>query len=102
LYRHAYFCLGNFSEAVDAYERGLQLEPGNQSMKQSLASAKQRLEEKDSVSSSSRAAPAGAGGLGGMDFASMMSNPNFMNMASQMMSNPAIGQMLKNPAIAQM
>ncbi|KAJ1563734.1 hypothetical protein HK405_000970, partial [Cladochytrium tenue] len=102
---HAYFCLGEYSSAVDAYERGLRLDPGNQSMKQSLSAAKDRLGTSGSSSSTAtRSDPAAAagGGPGGLDFASMLNNPNFMNMASQMMSNPAISQMLNNPAIAQM
>ncbi|KAJ1569308.1 hypothetical protein HK405_006837 [Cladochytrium tenue] len=101
---HAYFCLNEYSSAVDAYERGLRLDPGNQSMKQSLSVAKDRLGTSGSSSSTAtRSDPAAAGGgPGGLDFASMLNNPNFMNMASQMMSNPAISQMLNNPAISQM
>ncbi|KAI9343451.1 hypothetical protein DFJ73DRAFT_841641 [Zopfochytrium polystomum] len=103
---HAYFCLGSFADAVDAYERGLRLDPGNQSMKQSLVTAKQKLDESGAgkaATSSRGASGAGAGaGAGGLDFGSMLSNPAFMNMASQFMSNPAMSQMLNNPAIAQM
>ncbi|KAJ3218844.1 Adenylate kinase 7 [Dinochytrium kinnereticum] len=103
---HAYFCLGEFSDAVDAYERGLRLDPGNQTMKQSLAAAKQKMDETSGVRGGADDAMGGMpglpGGAGGLDFASMLSNPNFMSMASQMMSNPAVGQMLNNPAVAQM
>jgi hypothetical protein len=85
---HAHFCLGNFADAVDAYERGLRLDPSNASMKQSLAAAQQKLDETDgAVSRDAGAGGAGVGGIpglgggpGGMDFASMLSNPNFMNM----------------------
>ncbi|KAJ3158331.1 hypothetical protein HK101_001358 [Irineochytrium annulatum] len=106
---HAYFCLGNFQEAVDAYERGLRLDPGNASMKQSLTAARQKVSEAGGDSGTGPSEGAGGlggipglGGAGGMDFASMLSNPNFMSMASQMMSNPAVSQMLNNPAVAQM
>ncbi|KAI8854405.1 hypothetical protein BC829DRAFT_379888 [Chytridium lagenaria] len=105
---HAHFCLGDFKEAVDAYERGLRLDPGNQSMKQSLAAARNKLDEAGGVtrdvdsSESAGGFPGMPGGAGGMDFASMLSNPNFMSMASQMMTNPAVSQMLNNPAVAQM
>ncbi|KAJ3031258.1 UNVERIFIED_CONTAM: hypothetical protein HDU68_005597 [Siphonaria sp. JEL0065] len=102
---HAYFCLGNYTEAIEAYEMGLKLDPTNASMKQSLASAKGKIGE---VGSSSRSAPSSAGnpfagGAGGMpDLGSMLSNPEFMKMASNMMQNPAISQMMKNPAVAEM
>ncbi|KAJ3333440.1 hypothetical protein HDU76_008062 [Blyttiomyces sp. JEL0837] len=104
---HAHFCLGNFAEAVDSYERGLRLDPGNQSMKQSLSAARQKLDESAGAPTSRDAGlgaglGGGGGGPGGLDFASMLSNPNFMNMASQMMNNPSISQMLNNPNIAQM
>ncbi|KAJ3406263.1 hypothetical protein HDU80_011614 [Chytriomyces hyalinus] len=109
---HAHFCLGNFAEAVESYESGLRLDPGNAAMKQSLASAKARLAESgvEGASSSKKSAPANpfAGGMPGMgaggmpDFASMMSDPNFMKMASSMMGNPQIAEMMKNPAIAEM
>ena len=42
---HALFCEGRFSEAVEAYEKGLELDPANQSMKNSLATAKSRVQE---------------------------------------------------------
>ncbi|KAJ3110056.1 hypothetical protein HDU96_006946 [Phlyctochytrium bullatum] len=96
---HAYFCLGQFKEAVDAYERGLRLDPENASMKQSLAAARQKI---DGPSSPANSSLPDAGSPAGLDFASMLGNPNFMNMASQMMSNPAVSQMLNNPAVAQM
>jgi hypothetical protein len=42
------------------------------------------------------------GGLGGLDLGSIMSNPGFMQMASQFMSNPAFSSMLQNPQMAEM
>ncbi|KAJ3281704.1 hypothetical protein HDU79_010544 [Rhizoclosmatium sp. JEL0117] len=107
---HAYFSLGNYAEAVEAYEMGLNLDPTNAAMKQSLAAAKDKVGGVAASSSSSKkSAPAGnpfaglGGGAGGMpDLASMMSNPEFMNMAAKMMNNPAVAQMMKNPAVAEM
>ena len=55
-------------------------------MKQSLAVAKHKVEELSSVSTSEPrstnplAGLGGLGDLGGMDFASMMGNPDFMKM----------------------
>lgn len=81
--------------------KGLEIEPENATMKQSLATTRAKLDEVSQVVD--QAAPAatngmpGMGGMGGMDFASMMSNPNFMSMAATMMQNPNISSMLNNP-----
>jgi small glutamine-rich tetratricopeptide repeat-containing protein alpha len=92
MYRHGHFCLGNFEEAIDAYERGLRLDPGNASMKQSLSAAKQKLSESGGGSSSAATTRGGGipgmgegglpdlGGMGGL--ASMMNNPMFMSMGN--------------------
>ncbi|KAI8909650.1 hypothetical protein EDD86DRAFT_205953 [Gorgonomyces haynaldii] len=102
---HALFGLGNYKEAVEAYENGLKLEPTNQSMKQSLAAAQQKA-----GIVSEKAAPQTP------DLASMMANPNLMNMAADMMKNnpglanmfagqggaPDIGSLMNNPAIMNM
>ena len=86
---HAHFCLTNYKEAVEAYEKGLELDPENSTMKSSLATARMKLSEVGTRASPSastappRSAP-GAGGPGGMDFASMLSNPNFMSMGMRL------------------
>ena len=99
LYSHAYFSLGKYQEAVEAYEKGIALDPNSELMKQSLATAKSKLASggsatvNDSNDSLTEAAPRetgaggfpgfpGAGGPGGMDIGSMLNNPNFMNMGN--------------------
>jgi small glutamine-rich tetratricopeptide repeat-containing protein alpha len=78
---HAEFCLGNYSAAVDAYKRGLEKDPNNASLKQSLAAAEQKNATSVATSDSNKSNSSGGGNpFGGMDFASMMSDPNFMNM----------------------
>ncbi|KAJ3304288.1 hypothetical protein HDV03_002903 [Kappamyces sp. JEL0829] len=103
---HAEFCLGNYENAVDAYTLGLEKEPNNASIKQSLAAAKSKVQSSSvSAPGASRGAggaPGGMPNLAGMDFAAMMRDPNIMNMAQSMMSNPAMANMLNNPALAQM
>ncbi|KAJ3042548.1 hypothetical protein HDV00_007082 [Rhizophlyctis rosea] len=105
---HAYFCLAKYEEAIEAFEKGLRLDPNNAVLKQSLKRAQDKWKEVGGSAESDRsvagndAGADGGAGAGGFDFASMMNNPNFMNMASQMMNNPAISSMLQNPAIAQM
>jgi len=45
----------------------------------------------------------GGGGGGGMpDLASLMSNPQFMSLAQQMMANGGLEQMMQNPSVANM
>lgn len=114
---HAYFSVGKYKEAVTAYEKGLELEPDNQTMKSSLATARTKARDNE-VAPSARGGP-GAGGaglppgfpdLGGLgggaggvpDFASLMSNPAVMNMAQQMMQSGALDSLLSNPAMQQM
>lgn len=98
----ALFYDGNYSRAVDAYTRASELEPDNESYKQDLKQADEKLK------SSGQALSAGASGMpnlfggGGMpDFsqmASMMNNPQFMNAATQMMQNPEFSGMIANMA----
>jgi small glutamine-rich tetratricopeptide repeat-containing protein alpha len=103
----ARFSLGKFSDAIEAYTQGLTLDPGNESMKQGLSAAEQKLKEPMAAATASSQKDAdmpraggggapGAGGLGGMDFASLMNNPAIMNMAQQFMSNPDMAGMLGN------
>merc|ERR1712093_205269 len=118
---HALFSLGRYSEAADAYEKGLELEPANASMKGSLVTARARAGESSdadadegsvtSPSQQSRSPPAnnpfaglaGLGGGGGMpDLGSLLNNPQLMSMAQQMMANGGLEQMMQNPMMRQM
>lgn len=76
---HARFSLGEWDAAVQAYEDGLAIEPGNANIKQSLATARAKADEEAAKSepgpskqaASSRGAASGgagggAGGGGGM------------------------------------
>ncbi|KAM0747548.1 TPR-like protein [Meredithblackwellia eburnea MCA 4105] len=121
---HALYSSGDYKGAVDAYEEGLKKDPGNATMKSSLATAKSRLpttsaedddDDEEEESSSAAATTRGAGGAGagaggfpnfgagGMpDLAGLMSNPAIMQMAQQMMANGGLEQMMNNPMIRQM
>ncbi|GMK55236.1 hypothetical protein CspeluHIS016_0202920 [Cutaneotrichosporon spelunceum] len=116
---HAQFSLGEFQKAVDAYEAGLNLEPNNNNMQSSLATAKARLREQAPERSTSTSSPAAGGGMpdlsslasmfggggggGGMpDLAEMMRNPQMMAMAQQMMANGGMERLMSNPNIRQM
>ncbi|CAO3611230.1 unnamed protein product [Cunninghamella blakesleeana] len=101
---HAYFCLDKFEEAVTAYEKGLELDPNNATLKSSLATAKSKIEGQSldrSANNNTRGMPgAGAGGL--PDIGSLLNNPALMNMAQQMMQSGALDQFMNNPNMARM
>lgn len=107
--RHAYFCLNKFDDAVEAYEKGLELDPNNATLKSSLATAKSKI---NSSSVERSAAPESSGAAGGMpnlggaggmpDLGSLLNNPALMNMAQQMMQSGALDNLMSNPNIARM
>lgn len=119
---HALFSAGRYQEAVDAYQKGVEVDPTNSVMKSGLETAKQHAKKSDSTptspSNQSRDVAGGAGagadplaglagmgggGQGGMpDLASLMNNPMLAQMAQQMMGNGGLEQMMNNPMIQQM
>uniref|UniRef100_A0A673IX50 Small glutamine-rich tetratricopeptide repeat-containing protein alpha n=1 Tax=Sinocyclocheilus rhinocerous TaxID=307959 RepID=A0A673IX50_9TELE len=76
--------LNKYSEAVSFYKKALELDPDNDTYKANLQIAEQKMEGQ----------PSPAGGLGGVDLAGLLSNPGFMNMASNLMNNPQVQQMM--------
>jgi small glutamine-rich tetratricopeptide repeat-containing protein alpha len=94
----ALYALGRYQEAVDAYQKGLELDPNNEIMKQSLEKAKSQLSTDISAQERSAGPTAGGNGAGaaaGMDFASLLNNPALMQMAGQAMQNPQMASMLQ-------
>ncbi|TRY82612.1 hypothetical protein DNTS_032565 [Danionella cerebrum] len=77
--------LNKYSEAVSYYKKALELDPDNESYKVNLQIAEQKMRETQSTP---------AGGLGGVDLAGLLSNPGFMNMASNLMNNPQVQQLV--------
>lgn len=108
--RHAYFCLNKYQDAVEAYEKGLELDPSNATLKSSLATAKSKLNSgsvERSVPAESSAGGAGGlpnfGGAGGMpDLGALLNNPALMSMAQQMMQSGALDNLMNNPNVARM
>jgi small glutamine-rich tetratricopeptide repeat-containing protein alpha len=110
---YAHYQLGRYSESIAAYRAALQLEPNNKDWQQALDNA---LRKEEAAKRPVGARSGGGGGGGGMPggmgdlaglmnnpaLASMMggaggldgimSNPAFMQMAQQVMSNPAMMQ----------
>ena len=62
---HARFSLGEWDGAVQAYEDGLEIDPGNATMKASLATARAKAKEEEGASAATTSRGAGAGGAGG-------------------------------------
>ncbi len=85
---------------MQAYQDGLERDPGNSAMQTSLAAA----QAKAGTAVQPQAPSAAAGGMGGgMDFASILSNPSFMSMAQTMMSgNPQMAGLMDSPAVKSM
>jgi len=104
---HAYFCLNKYSEAVDAYEKALELDRGNATIQNSLNAAKAKMGSVDRSAETSSAPSGGLPNLGGAgggmpDLGSLLNNPNIMNMAQQMMQSGALDNLMSNPDVARM
>jgi small glutamine-rich tetratricopeptide repeat-containing protein alpha len=105
---YAHYQLGRYGEAVASYRAALNLEPNNKDWQQALDNALKREEAGRRKASASKSGGGGGampdlaglmnnpalasmlGGGGGLE--GMMSNPAFMSMAQQVMSNPALMQ----------
>lgn len=82
----AYSSMNKHKEARDAYKKALEMEPDNESYKSNLQLAEEQLAQSN----------AGGRGVMGMDLMSMISNPAVLNIAQQMMSEPALQNFMRN------
>jgi small glutamine-rich tetratricopeptide repeat-containing protein alpha len=81
--------MNKHEEAIEAYRTALQIEPDNQDYKNNMEVTQQRVLEQN------EAGPAGGvPNLGGIDFAAALNNPQLVNMATRMMTDPSIQNML--------
>ena len=88
----AYASLNDHHRARDCYKRATELDPTNDSYRSNLSIAEEKvaeLERQDPLS-------ALAGGLGNFDIGSVLQNPALMQMASQVMSDPAMQNLMTN------
>jgi len=118
MHRHALFASGKFSEAAGAYQRGLEIDPGNSVLKSGLETSRSQAaaaptpNQNESLSRGAPGGGAGAGGnpmaglaglMGGMggggggmpDLGALLNNPAIMQMAQQMMGNGGMEQIMK-------
>jgi len=88
----AYFSLGKYKEAIDAYRKAVELDPNNTALKDSLQAAEVKYQE--TAISGSNDASFDPSLLG--NFGQLFNNPQMMNLAQQMMNNPALMNMANN------
>lgn len=79
----AYCNLQNYEEARKAYARAVELDPTNASYQANLNLAEEQIQVSQQQPQQHRRAP------GPLDFARLINNPNVVNIASQMMNDPA-------------
>lgn len=78
---HAFVNMNDYQRAHDAYKKAFELEP-NETNESNLQLCEKKMAEANQKKQSSNPLCAGFGGLD-----SMLNNPNFLDMAQQMMSN---------------
>lgn len=85
-------CQNRYEQAVEAYKKALELEPNQESYKNNLKIAEDKVKEMENARQ--------AGGPAGFPFGPMpditqlLNNPAMMNMATQLMSDPSIQNMM--------
>lgn len=87
----AFLSNNQMEEAYEAYNKAISLEPSNEGYKQNLKIVEDKLKN----SHPSGVGPdMGFGNMGG--FMNMFNNPQFINMATQLMSDPQMQNMMSN------
>ncbi|KAH7699424.1 TPR Domain containing protein, partial [Aphelenchoides avenae] len=97
-------CQNRYEQAVEAYKKALEIDPDNAQYKQNLQIAEDKLKEAQQAfqqgapggpGANPFAAMAGMGGLGGLGgLGDLLNNPQMMQMASQMMTDPNVQNMM--------
>lgn len=83
----AYSSLNKHAEALTSYKKALELEPENESYQNNLTLTEEKLA---SAPQPSNSAPGGAP----FDISMLLNNPTLMNMATHMLSDPAMQNMM--------
>ncbi|KAI1704561.1 tetratricopeptide repeat domain-containing protein [Ditylenchus destructor] len=85
-------CQNRYDQAVEAYKKALEIDPNNESYKQNLGIAQDKFKEAEAAfANNPQANP-----MGGLPFSlgNILNNPQMMQMASQMMTDPNIQNMM--------
>jgi len=96
-----------YEEAYEAYTKAIQLEPTNDGYKQNLKIVEDKLKNMTFANAAGAGGAAGAmpnipgmpdmGGMGNIgNMMGMFNNPQFMNMATQLMSDPQMQNVMSN------
>jgi small glutamine-rich tetratricopeptide repeat-containing protein alpha len=88
---------GKYSEAITAFEKCLELDPSNDTARENMRSAKEKLASKSSVSPSSSSAPSAAGGAGGAGGGL----PGGLGGMADLLNNPMLSSLMSNPQVMQ-
>ncbi|BFZ16381.1 hypothetical protein BsWGS_19420 [Bradybaena similaris] len=89
----------NHDSAYECYRKALELDPENQSYKNNLDIAEQKMKESAARAGFNIGPERGFGALGSLanvDFGNIFNDPNIVNMATTIMSNPQIQQIMSN------
>lgn len=85
----AYASLNDHYRARDCYKKACELDPGNDSYKNNLAIAEEKVREAERGNPFAGLGMGGPGSpFGGMDIGAMLNNPALMQMASNLMQDP--------------
>ncbi|KHJ90771.1 tetratricopeptide repeat protein, partial [Oesophagostomum dentatum] len=97
-------CQNRYEQAVEAYKKALELDPNQESFKNNLKIAEEKVKELEAAAQASGVPPnpfaamfgnhSGPGLPPGMDFASLFNNPQMLNMAQTLMNDPNIQNMM--------
>ncbi|EGT52657.1 CBN-SGT-1 protein [Caenorhabditis brenneri] len=103
----AFSCQNRYQQAAEAYKKALEIEPNQESYKNNLKIAEDKIKELESARPAQQANPfagfmeAMGGGMGNMPpgfggMGGLLSDPGLMQAASQMMSDPNLSAMMNN------
>ncbi|XP_017799168.1 PREDICTED: small glutamine-rich tetratricopeptide repeat-containing protein alpha-like isoform X2 [Habropoda laboriosa] len=92
----AYSSMEKHKEAKESYQKALEMEPDNESYKNNLKVAEEKLAQQGTSNTG-----LGGGAFPGNDLSSLLSNPALMNMARHMLTNPALQNMVSNFMVGQ-
>lgn len=105
----AYSKLEKHELALEAYTTAIRLDPNNVDYQNNMAVTKQRIADAAAAATRPAGGPsgAGAGGFGmpgmhdfpdlsGMDLGAALANPDLMNMAQRMMTDPAMADIMQS------
>ncbi|XP_066592395.1 small glutamine-rich tetratricopeptide repeat-containing protein alpha-like [Prorops nasuta] len=91
----AYTSLQKYKDAKECYQKALEMEPDNESYKYNMTLMEEKLTQQG-VCNMVLSGNTTSEGLPEMDLTSLLSNPTLMNMARQMLSDPAMQSMMTN------